>query len=100
MNTKSYTLRDDTAWKEKAEKWLIKKQELDSLEKEEKKLREELIELASHQNSKGCGVRLTLSIRKGLVDYQSIPALKNIDLEKYRKPSNSVWILLKDKANE
>lgn len=85
--------RDDDAWNEKAEKWLQKKQELESLQLEEKKLREELIELAGNQSSRGAGIRLSLSTRKGLINYQSIPELKEIDLERYRRPSTEVWIL-------
>lgn len=96
MGTKNYCHRDDKDWKERAEKWLQKKQELEAIEKEEKKLRDELIALAGNLNSKGGGIRLSLSIRRGLVDYQSIPVLKEIDLEKYRKPSTSVWTLLRD----
>lgn len=88
-----WSVRDDDAWNEKAEKWLQKKQELEAIQLEEKKLREELIELAGNQSSRGAGIRLSLSIRKGLINYQSIPELKEIDLERYRKPSTEVWIL-------
>jgi len=93
LSAKDYSYRDDLAWNERAQKWLQKKHELESIEQEEKKLRDELIELANHQSSQGSGVRLTLSMRKGSIDYRSIPCLKEIDLEQYRKPSSRVWSL-------
>ena len=70
-----------------------KKQELENIENEEKILRNELIELASNQNSQGGGVRLTLSTRKGTVDYRKVPCLQEMDLEIYRKPPSKVWSL-------
>lgn len=93
LTTKDYNFRDDLAWNERAQKWLQKKQELENIEQEEKILRNELIELASNQSSQGGGIRLTLSTRKGTVDYRAIPCLKDLDLEIYRKPSSKVWSL-------
>lgn len=89
----TWSFRNDDAWNEKAYHWLQKKHELIRIEEEEKKLREELIELANNQSSEGGGIRLSLSTRKGIIDYQSIPVLKELDLEKYRKPSTKVWTL-------
>lgn len=93
LSSKDYCYRDDPAWTERAKKWLQKKHELENIEQEEKILRDELIELANHQSSQGSGIRLTLSMRKGTIDYRSIPCLKEVDLEQYRKPSNRVWSL-------
>ena len=93
LTTKDYNFRDDLTWNERAQKWLQKKQELENIEQEEKILRNELIELANNRNSQGGGIRLTLSTRKGTVDYRTIPCLKEIDLEMYRKPSSKVWSL-------
>lgn len=93
LSPKDYRYRDDVVWNERAKKWLQVKHELENIEQEEKRLRDELIELANHQNSQGAGIRLTLSMRKGMIDYRSIPCLKEIDLEQYRKPSSRVWSL-------
>lgn len=93
LTPKDYNFRDDLAWNERAKKWLQKKQELENIEQEEKILRNELIELASNQSSQGGGIRLTLSTRKGTVDYRTIPCLKELDLEIYRKPPSKVWSL-------
>lgn len=93
LSSKDYCHRNDTDWNERAQKWLQKKQELENIEQEEKTLRNELIELANCQSSHGGGIRLTYSTRKGAIDYRSIPCLKEVDLEKYRKPSTSVWSL-------
>ncbi|MBS0585736.1 MAG: YqaJ viral recombinase family protein [Verrucomicrobia bacterium] len=93
LTTKDYNFRDDLAWNERAQKWLQTKQDLENIEQEEKILRNELIELANNRNSQGGGIRLTLSTRKGTVDYRTIPCLKEMDLEMYRKPSSKVWSL-------
>lgn len=93
LGSKDYCHRDDMDWNERAQKWLQKKLELENIEQEEKTLRNELIEMANCQSSHGGGIRLTYSTRKGAIDYRSIPCLKEIDLEKYRKPSTSVWSL-------
>lgn len=93
LTTKDYNFRDDLTWNERAQKWLQKKRELENIEQVEKMLRNELIELACNQSSQGGGIRLTLSTRKGTVDYRTIPCLKEIDLEIYRKPPSKVWCL-------
>lgn len=39
----------------------------------------------------GYGVKVIHVTRKGSVDYKSIPELKNVDLEAYRKPPSEYW---------
>lgn len=46
----------------------------------------EIESLAGEDSVQGFGLKLTRYWRKGNVDYSQIPALKEIDLEKYRKP--------------
>lgn len=73
------------AWQEKAEQlWLIK-QNKKALEAQEKMLDAELREISEMKNSYGGDYRYTVSSTKGSIDYKSIPALKKVDLEKYRK---------------
>lgn len=67
-----------TAWK-----WANDKlKEWERIEKEE---RSRLQEYAKNGSVRGCGVRVMKLIRQGNVDYSSIPELKNVDLNKYRK---------------
>jgi putative phage-type endonuclease len=95
LSSKDYRYRDDIAWSELSQRWVQKKEHLEALTQEEKILRDELIEMANHQNSYGGGVRLTVASRKGAVDYRSIPCLREVDLENYRKPSFKVWTVSK-----
>lgn len=57
----------------------------EALEKEEKRLREQLIGIAGDRNLICDGVKLTRYFRKGAVEYGAIPELSNVDIEKYRK---------------
>ena len=53
--------------------------------------KDKLIEMTNNKNSYGSGICLTKTTRKGAIDYSSIPEIKEIDLEKYRKPSCEFW---------
>lgn len=93
MNQRDFVNREDKEWTETTQKWLNIHGQLETLEEEEKKLRETLIQMAGGQNVMGGDVRLTRSLRKGNVNYAQIPELQNIDLEKYRKEPIEVWRL-------
>lgn len=56
-----------------------------------------IVELSMGKNSKGSGISLKKSTRKGLVDYSKIPQLEGVDLEMYRKESTSTWKIEVDK---
>jgi len=88
---KDYVEIHDRSWNEKAQEWNRISRQLKNFEEIESKLRKELIQMASGRNCKGAGIKISSSTRKGNVDYSSIPDLKNIDLEKYRKPPTQVW---------
>lgn len=94
---KDYEQKDDENWQMIASEWLdLKRQmkELEFLEEKEKKLRQQLISLAGHRNAIGAGVKLSKVISKGRVDYDSIPLLKEVNLDDYRKsPTESYRIM-------
>lgn len=100
MNERDFVNRDDETWKETSRKWLNIHRQLESLESEEKSVREALIQMAGSQNAIGGGVRLTRSLRRGNVQYAQIPELQNIDLEKYRKEHIEIWRLSPKKTLE
>ncbi len=62
-------------------------------ELKEKELYEQLKKLSKDQSSLGGGYAFSKIERKGNIDYSSIPVLKKIDLEKYRKESVVMWKL-------
>ena len=57
----------------------------------EEQARAELIEACKEESCEGFGVKCSQVERQGNVDYASIPELKNVDLEKYRKPATMYW---------
>jgi putative phage-type endonuclease len=54
-------------------------------------VKEKLIDLADGQPSLGFGLKLSKVTSKGRVDFMSIPEIKGLDLEKYRKPDTESW---------
>lgn len=83
--------RTDLEWLSLAEKWKSLSAMLKELEQQENEIRSQLIQLANNKPARGWGVTATPFERKGSIDYNSIPELKSIDLEKHRKPSTISW---------
>jgi putative phage-type endonuclease len=67
------------------------KAEMDRIEALYCDLKDELVKAYREKRRVQCGlVQIVTSIRKGNIDYQKVPSLRGIDLEKYRKPSTEV----------
>lgn len=93
MNDRDYIRRDEKAWLDASKKWLTIHEQLVTLGKEEKALRESLIQMAGVHNAIGGGIRVTRSLRKGNIQYRKVPELQDLDLEQYRKEPSEVWRL-------
>lgn len=91
---------EDSEWREVSKKWLVLQQQIKNLEEEEKQVRQTLITMANGENVSGGGVRLTKLVRKGNIQYDQIPELRMVDLEKYRKAPIEVWRLLPDRTDK
>lgn len=82
---------DSEVWKSLTDEYL----KLDQIEKDSSKRKEEikesLLEISGAENAQGNGIILKKIERKGIISYQNIPQLKQMDLEKYRKPGTSFW---------
>jgi len=98
LTARDYVERDDIAWNEFSD--LYKQCELrvklaedvcKAVKEQQDACKAKLIELANGKSSIGNGLKLNLSSRKGAVDYSMIPEMKNVDIEKYRKPSSIAW---------
>ena len=85
--------RNDVEWMIAASEYLLAKKSLKEMEQLEEASRRHLIELSGGINCEGGGIRLHKQVRKGLVDYNSIPELKIVNLDKYRKPCIQSWRL-------
>ena len=85
LTEKDYVIREDLQWKNSCEAYKKLNEEIKNLEKEREFYKNSLISLANGKSTKGLGVTVSKVIRKGNIDYNSIDALKSIDLEKFRK---------------
>jgi hypothetical protein len=86
-------VKQNDVWDKKAEK-LYEIQRLKShYTKLASKLSSELVELSGGQNCVGKDYVFHAHNRKGAVDYKSIPELKVVDLELYRKKDTVIWKL-------
>lgn len=94
LQQKDYKVMHSQEWDDYSREY----QELDATIKvlEEKKgaLRRKLIELCEDQNCTGNGIKVMKSTVKGRIPYDDIPAIKEMDLESYRKPSTTCWKVL------
>lgn len=67
----------------------------DKMEKDAKAGKEHikkiLIDLANGRNCKGSNSKFTSYLQKGRVDYDAIPELQGVDLDKYRKPDTQCY---------
>jgi putative phage-type endonuclease len=82
---------DSSAWKNLSEEYIRLDREIKENEKRKDEIKDLLLEISGAENAKGNGITLQKIERKGMINYQNIPELKTIDLEKFRKPSISFW---------
>jgi len=69
-------------------------EQIKNLEDLKESYRKELIKLCGEDSCCGSGIKVLKRIVKGKIDYDSIQVLKEIDLEKHRKPSSSSWMIM------
>lgn len=91
-------MTDEAHWKSYAHEYIRLCKEIKTLEEIKESYRKELIKLSSDQNCKAHGVKVMKTHLKGRISYEDIPEMKDLDLEKYRKPSSTVWKILEDKS--
>ncbi len=91
---KDFVEMDSIEWNLTVDEYTKVKEKLKQYEKQEKEYRDRLIALSGNKNCKGSGLKLMKVLRRGGVDYTSIPELKNINLDKYRKGVIESWRLI------
>lgn len=91
MTDRDFFERYDNDWKTAALEYQLAEKIMTAAAEKKEVCRKALIALAGESNTTGEGIRLSRTIRRGAVDYSAIEALKEIDLEQYRKPSISSW---------
>lgn len=91
MTKKDYKTMTDINFLRMAAEWRDLQSQLKSMEKKEKYLREQLINMSGDSNAMGGGIKMSQILRKGSIDYKSIPEIQGMDLDKYRKDPVKVW---------
>jgi putative phage-type endonuclease len=86
-----YVVMITDKWDELAKKYIHLDDEIKRKEVEKDAVRKKLIELAGNQNSKGAGIKLMKTITKGRINYEAVPELSGLNLDKYRKDSTTSW---------
>lgn len=78
-------------WKRLSNEWKSISHQIKTLEKKREFLKKDLLCLASDSKAKGNGVSVSKFIRRGVIDIESLPKEKQLDLEEYRKPNSESW---------
>jgi putative phage-type endonuclease len=87
-------MSNDPTWKGFEAEYAKVDEQIKGLEQVKAAYRKEIIKLANDQNCKGEKIRIMQSIMRGRVDYDQIPELNGVNLDKYRKESTKTWKIL------
>lgn len=91
-NKKEYVEREDDLFVFAATAYQNAIAEQKLAEEKVEEARKKLLEICT-ENTKGAGITVYQTERKGAVDYKKIPQLDGVDLEQYRKKSTQVWTI-------
>lgn len=86
-----YVEQESLEWINVSASYLECQRQLKVLTEQESLLRDQLIAISGGCNSRGGGLSISQVRRRGNISYTSIPELKGIDLERYRKPDSTYW---------
>lgn len=85
--------KDNNLWVITAKELLDIQDKLKFLKNKKIKIENSLRELSNNESASGEGFNYNLFSRPGSVNYASIPALKDLDLDQYRKEDINYWKL-------
>ena len=87
-------MSDDGIWKAFAVEYRKINEQIKNLEEIKASYRSELLKLCGDQNCLGEGVRVMKTTMHGRIDYEAIPEIKGVDLNRYRKNPTTTWKIL------
>jgi putative phage-type endonuclease len=87
-------MSEEPLWKRYATEYLKLCEQIKNLEEVKDSYRKELLRLCGDQNCLGEGVRVMKMHMRGRVDYDAIPELLGVNLDRYRKGSTSAWKIM------
>lgn len=91
LTKRDWMKETDPEWLSIAEQYCQIENQKKTLEIKLATLKEELETKAKHNKVVGGGLKFQFIERKGAVQYQKIPQLKNIDLDQYRGAPSTYW---------
>jgi putative phage-type endonuclease len=95
MTNKDYKdMTSENAWNSLANEYLKACEQLKTLEDLKENYKKELVSLCGEDSCFGSGIKVLRRVTKGRVDYEKVPELSGIDIEKYRKPSTTSWTIM------
>ncbi len=93
MTNKDYKdMSGESSWSSYANEYRKVCEQIKTLEEEIYK--KEIVSLCGDDSCLGDGIKVLKKVMKGRIDYESIPELNGVDLEKYRKGPNSCWTIM------
>lgn len=69
-------------------------EKMKALEEIKEGCRKGLLKLCCDKNCMGVGLKVMKTTMRGRIDYDAIPEIKGVDLDKYRKSSTAAWKIL------
>jgi len=91
--SRDYVNKRGPLWENAGKRLAEIENSINELKQEKQWIKEDLIEDAKGRSCVGENVSLTRTFPKGRVDYNLIPELKDVDLNKYRSEAKEVWTL-------
>lgn len=97
MTNKDYKdMTEFKEWDSYANEYRKACEQIKTLEEIKESYRKEIIKMCGDDSCFGSGIKVLRKISKGRVDYDSIPELIGIDVDKYRKQASSSWMIMLD----
>ena len=87
-------MSDEPMWKSYASQYRKLDEQIKNLEEIKESHRKELLKLCGDQNCLGEGIRVMKTSMRGRVDYDAIPELQGVNIDKYRKNPTSMWKIM------
>ena len=87
-------MSEDESWKICADEYKFACEQIKKIEETKEYWRKKLLEMCRDQNCLGNGIKIMKTVMRGRVDYDAIPEIKGVDLDKYRKGSSTAWKIL------
>ncbi len=101
MTNKDYIdMSQKTHWNSYANEYRKACEQIKILEEIKESYRKELIKICGEDSGFGCGIKVLRKTIKGRIDYDSIPELSMINVEKYRKTSSFSWTIMLDQKHD